>query len=206
MIKRWVVPAEACVMNTLVVNHVSLLGTHSAAHSPNARSRIHNGSMGGPSTVVPATTAMTGESFKPLICSSAKLRGQEEVPGSEVLKSTACRHPSPVPLHQHPDSCISEGLIGPVERPKSVGQLKLPIGRVVVAQRDAEVHRQTHQPANLREQQRSSGRICAEMAARTLHLLGKATSRGAVAESCTRRAHGAAHEGRPRRWWLPRSA
>ena len=106
-----------------------------------------------------------------------------------VLRSTASGRPIP---HQHPSSYLSDGLIRSVDRPQSVQQLQLPIGRVVLAQRDDEDRRQTRQPMNLREQQRSSCKICAEVVACAAYLLGKAAFRVAATESRSRGVYGVA--------------
>ena len=127
--------------------------------------------------------------------------GPEEVPGSEALKSTAYWRLLPTPLHQHPSSYLSEGLIGSNDRPEAVEQQQPLVQRVDVAQRDAEDHHQTRPPAILREQQRSSCRICVEAARRTSYRLGKVASRVAVAGNHPRTARRAAQDGPPRRRW-----
>ena len=66
-----------------------------------------------------------------------------------ALKSTASRRPIPTPLHQHPSSYLSEGLIGSDGRPEAVGQQQPPRGCVDVGQRDAEDRRQTRPPATM---------------------------------------------------------
>ena len=92
-----------------------------------------------------------------------------------ALKSTASHRPIPTPLHQPSYHYLSEGLIGLDERRKAVGQLQLPIWRVVVEQRDDEYRRQTRPPAILREQQRSSYTLCVDAAVRTSHRLRKSS-------------------------------
>ena len=82
-----------------------------------------------------------------------------------------------------------------------VEQLQPLVQRVDVEQRDAEDHRQTRPPAILREQQRSSCRICVEAAGRTSYRLGKVASRVAAAGNHPRTARRAAQDGPPRRRW-----
>jgi len=132
---------------------------------------------------------------------TARTGGLDEVPGSEALKSTASRRPLPTPLHRYPTSYLSEGLIGSDERLEAVEQLQPPRGRVDVAQRDAEDHRQARPPAILREQQRYSGTTCVEAAGRTSYRLGKVASRVAAAGNHPRTARRDAQDGPPRRRW-----
>ena len=110
----------------------------------------------------------------------------------------------PSPLHQPPIHCLSEGLIGSDERRKAVGQLQLPVWRVVVEQRDEEYRLQTRPPTILREQQRSSCRLCVEAAVRTSHRLGKTTFGCPVAGNRPRTARRAAQDRPPWRRWRRR--
>ena len=85
-----------------------------------------------------------------------------------MLKSTTSRRPIATPLHQPPIHYLSEGLIGSADARKAIGQLKLLVWRVEVDRRDDEDDRRTRPPTILREQQRSTGRTCVEVAGRTL--------------------------------------
>ena len=118
-----------------------------------------------------------------------------------ALKSTSSRCPIPTPLHQPAVHYLSEGLIGSADLRNDVEQQQPLVQRVDVEQRDAEDHRQTRPPAILREQQRSSGRICVEAAGRTSYRLGKVASRVATAGNHPRTARRAAQDGPPRRRW-----
>ena len=118
-----------------------------------------------------------------------------------ALKSTSSRCPIPTPLHQPAVHYLSEGLIGSADLRNDVEQQQPLVQRVDVAQRDAEDHRQTRPPLILREQQRSSGRICVEAAGRTSYWLGKVASRVAAAGNHPRTARRAAQDGPPRRRW-----
>ena len=82
--------------------------------------------------------------------------------------------------------------MGSDERRKAVGQLQLPVWRVVVEQRDDEDRLQPRPPAILREQQRSSYTLCVEAAVRTSHQLGKTAFGCPVAGNRPRTARRAA--------------
>ena len=81
---------------------------------------------------------------------------------------------------------------------------QLPVRRVEVAQRDNENRRQTRPPTILREQQRSSGTLCAEAAVRTSHRLGKTTFGCPVAGNRPKTARRAAQDRPPWRRWRRR--
>ena len=121
-----------------------------------------------------------------------------------MLKSTASHCPIPTPLHQPPIHYLSEGLMGSDERRKAVRQLQLPVWRVVVAHHNVEDRLQTRPPAILREQQRSSCRLCAEAAVRTSHQLGKTAFGCPVAGNHPRTARRAAQDRPPWRRWRRR--
>ena len=121
-----------------------------------------------------------------------------------MLKSTASHRPMPSPLHQPSLHYLSEGLIGSDKHRKAVGQLQLPVRGVVVEQRDEEYRLQKRSPAILREQQRSSGTLCAEAAVRTSHRLGKTTFGCPVAGNRPKTARRAAQDRPPRRRWRRR--
>ena len=63
--------------------------------------------------------------------------------------------------------------MGSADLRKDVEQLQLLVQRVEVEQRDEEYRLQTRPPTILREQQRSSCRLCVEAAVRTSHWLRK---------------------------------
>ena len=130
--------------------------------------------------------------------------GLDEDRGKEVLKSTASHRPIPTPLHQPSLHYLYEGLTGLDERWKDVEQLQLLVRRVVVEQRDDEDRLQTRPPAILREQQRSSCRLCAEAAVRTYHRLGKTAFGCPVARNHPRTARRAAQDRPPWRRWRRR--
>ena len=121
-----------------------------------------------------------------------------------MLKSTSCRCPIRTPLHQPSHHCLSEGLMGSNERRKAVWQLQLPVRRVELEQRDVEDGREILPPTILREQQRSSGTLCAEAAVRTSHRLGKTTFGCPVAGNRPKTARRAAQDRPPRRRWRRR--
>ena len=121
-----------------------------------------------------------------------------------MLRSTTCRCPIPTPLHQPSLHYLSEGLIGSDKHRKAVGQLQLPVRGVVVEQRDEEYRLQKRSPAILREQQRSSGTLCAEAAVRTSHRLGKTAFGCPVAGNRPKTARRAAQDRPPRRRWRRR--
>ena len=121
-----------------------------------------------------------------------------------MLKSTSCRCPIRTPLHQPSHHCLSEGLMGSNERRKAVWQLQLPVRRVELEQRDVEDGREILPPTILREQQRSSGTLCAEAAVRTSHRLGKTTFGCPVAGNHPRTARRAAQDRPPWRRWRRR--
>ena len=105
-----------------------------------------------------------------------------------ALKSTSSRCPIPTPLHQPAIHYLSECLMRSADLRNDVEQQQPLVQCVDVEKRDAEDHRQTRPPAILREQQRSSGRICVEAAGRTSYRLGKVASRVAVAGNHPRTA------------------
>jgi hypothetical protein len=119
-----------------------------------------------------------------------------------ALKSTSSRRPIPTPLHQPALHYLSEGLMGSADLQKDVEQLQLLVRRVEVDQRDDEDDRRAHPPAILREQQRSTGTTCVEVAGRTLLRPRKPTVRSAATRNRPKAARRAAEDERPwRRQW-----
>ena len=85
------------------------------------------------------------------------------------------------------------------ERWKDVEQLQLLVQRVEVEQRDDEDDRRILPPTILREQQRSTGRTCVEVAGRTLIRLRKPSVGSAATRNCPKTARRAAQDRPPRR-------
>ena len=104
------------------------------------------------------------------------------------------RCPIPTPLHQPALHYLSEGPIGSADLRKDVQQLKLPVRRVEVEQRDDEDGRQILPPTILREQQRSTYTTCVEVAGRTLLRAQEARRR----ERCRRKPPENSPASRPR--------
>ena len=111
-----------------------------------------------------------------------------------ALKRTSSRCPIPTPLHQPALHYLSEGPIGSADLRKDVQQLKLPVRRVEVEQRDDEDGRQILPPTILREQQRSTYTTCVEVAGRTLLRAQEARRR----ERCRRKPPENSPASRPR--------
>ena len=118
-----------------------------------------------------------------------------------ALKSTSSRCPIPTPLHQPALHYLSEGPIGSADLRKDVQQLKLPVRRVEVEQRDDEDGRQILPPTILREQQRSTCTICVEVDGRTLLRLRKPGVGSAATRNRPKTARRAAQDRPPRRRW-----
>ena len=92
--------------------------------------------------------------------------------------------------------------MGSDDNRKAVEQLQLLVRRVEVDQRDDEDDRRAHPPAILREQQRSTGTTCVEVAGRTLLRPRKPTVRSAATRNRPKAARRAAEDERPwRRQW-----
>ena len=87
------------------------------------------------------------------------------------------------------------------ERWKHVQQLQPLVRRVEVDQRDDEDDRRTRPPTILREQQRSTGRTCVEVAGRTLIQLRKPSVGSAATRNRPKTARRAAQDRPPRRRW-----
>ena len=98
-----------------------------------------------------------------------------------MLKSTSSRSPIPTQLHQPSLHYLSEGLMGSDDLRNDVEQLQLLVRRVEVDQLDVEDDRRILLPTILREQQRSTGRTCVEVAGRTLLRLRKPSVGSAAA-------------------------
>ena len=123
-----------------------------------------------------------------------------------ALKSTSCRRPIPTPLHQPSLHYLSEGLIGSADLQKDVEQLQLLVRRVEVDQRDDEDDRRILSPTILRDQQRSTGTTCVEVAGRTLLRLRKPSVGSTAVGNRPKTARRAAQDRPPRRRWRRRSS
>ena len=123
-----------------------------------------------------------------------------------ALKSTSSHRPIPTPLHQPSLHYPSEGLMGSADLWKAVEQLQLLVRRVEVEQRDDEDGRQILSPTILRKQQRSTCRICVEVAVRTLLRLRKPCVGSAAARNRPKTARRATQDRPPKRRWRRRSS
>jgi hypothetical protein len=123
-----------------------------------------------------------------------------------ALKSTSSRCPITIPLHQPALHYLSEGLIGSADLQKDVEQLQLLVRRVEVDQRDDEDDRRILSPTILRDQQRSTGRTCVEVAGRTLLRLRKPSVGSTAVGNRPKTARRAAQDRPPRRRWRRRSS
>ena len=123
-----------------------------------------------------------------------------------MLKSTTSHRPTPTPLHQPSFHYPSVGVMGSADLRKDVEQLQLLVRRVEVEQRDDEDDRRTHPPTILREQQRSTGTTCVEVAGRTLLRLRKPSVGSAATRNLPKTARRAAQDRPPRRRWHRRSS
>ena len=118
-----------------------------------------------------------------------------------ALKSTSSRCPIPTQLHQPSLHYPSEGLMGSADLRNDVEQLQLLVRHVEVEQRDDEDDRRILPPTILREQQRSTGRTCVEVAGRTLIQLRKPSVGSAATRNRPKTARRAAQDRPPRRRW-----
>ena len=118
-----------------------------------------------------------------------------------MLKSTSCRCPIPTQLHQSSLHYPSVGLMGSADLRKDVEQLQPLVRRVEVEQRDDEDGRQILSPTILRKQQRSTCRICVEVAVRTLLRLRKPCVGSAATRNRPKTARRAAQDRPPGRRW-----
>jgi hypothetical protein len=118
-----------------------------------------------------------------------------------ALKSTSSRRPIPTPLHQPALHYLSEGLMGSADLQKDVEQLQLLVRRVEVDQRDDEDDRRILSPTILRDQQRSTGTTCVEVAGRTLLRLRKPSVGSTAVGNRPKTARRAAQDRPPRRRW-----
>ena len=118
-----------------------------------------------------------------------------------MLKSTSSRSPIPTPLHQPSLHYLSEGLMGSDDLRNDVEQLQLLVRRVEVDQLDVEDDRRILLPTILREQQRSTGTTCMEVAGRTLLRLRKPSVGSAATRNRPKTARRAAQDRPPRRRW-----
>ena len=109
-----------------------------------------------------------------------------------ALKSTSSRCPLATPLHRPSLHYITKGLVGSADLRKDAEQLQPLIQRVEVEQRDDEDGRQILSPTILRKQQRSTCRICVEVAVRTLLRLRKPCVGSAAARNRPKTARRAA--------------
>ena len=123
-----------------------------------------------------------------------------------ALKSTSSRCPITTPLHHAALHYLSEGLIGSADLQKDVEQLQLLVRRVEVDQRDDEDDRRILSPTILRDQQRSTGRTCVEVAGRTLLRLRKPSVGSTAVGNRPKTARRAAQDRPPRRRWRRRSS
>jgi len=114
-------------------------------------------------------------------------------------KSTSSRRPIPTPLHQPALHYLSEGLMGSADLQKDVEQLQLLVRRVEVDQLDDEDDRQTRPPTILRDQQRSPGTTCVEVAGRTVLRLRKPSVGSTAVGNRPKTARRAAQDRPPRR-------
>ena len=118
-----------------------------------------------------------------------------------ALKSTSSRSPIPTQLHQPSLHYLSEGLMGSDDLRNDVEQLQLLVQRVEVDQLDVEDDRRILPPTILREQQRSTGRTCVEVAGRILIRLRKPSVGSAATRNRPKTARRAAQDRPPRRRW-----
>ena len=121
----------------------------------------------------PSTSRSSRTALRPKRADRWDRGGQTGLPEGEVPRSTSSRCPIPTPLHQPALHYLSEGPIGSADLRKDVQQLKLPVRRVEVEQRDDEDGRQILPPTILREQQRSTYTTCVEVGGRTFLQLRK---------------------------------
>ena len=142
----------------------------------------------------PSTSRSSRTALRPKRADRRDRGGQTGLPEGEVPRSTSSRCPIPTPLHQPALHYLSEGPIGSADLRKDVQQLKLPVRRVEVEQRDDEDGRQILPPTILREQQRSTYTTCVEVAGRTLLRAQEAWRR----ERCRRKPPENSPASRPR--------
>ena len=116
-----------------------------------------------------------------------------------ALKCTSCRRPTATPLHHPSLHYLSEGLIGSADAWNDVEQLQLLVRRVEVDQLDDEDDRQTRPPTILRDQQRSPGTTCVEVAGRTVLRLRKPSVGSTAVGNRPKTARRAAQDRPPRR-------
>ena len=106
-----------------------------------------------------------------------------------------------------PRTAYPKGLVGSDERWRAVGQLQLPMWRVLTSTSSMtdEADRRTRPPTILREQQRSTGTARAEVAGRAFVRLRKPSVGSAAAGGRPNTARRAAQDRPPGRRWRDRA-